>query len=677
MCSLFFNLNKGYAMDKYYLYTEMLEYKREVVNQEELLQKERQNTVRKFKTDEELKAYLDEKPLKVDEGWYTANNKVLHGRQGYASVLYYNKEDLDKHLATTNSISGYTGRCSTDWLYFDLESKISIEHLTKSVNTFLTFLQDNKVDFIAFFSGNKGLHLYVPINVYSFPEQYKDKGNLIAKAFAYQMGKLFPEFNEIIDPQIYAINTVLRMPFTINPKSGLLKTVMTFKDNKFIRMKNDLTVFQSIYEVLLKGKHSEREPIWTMDESLVNTAEPTEIKFDTYFPCPYGEKACIYKLLNAKLKEGEHRHEAAMRLMSWLKNDKEFPNEFVWAFLQTWNKSIADPMHEKELKNIYRYIETVNYNLCKDQFMDPFCIKNGQCQYWSTKVSGLKAVSMLSALKAYTADEADMLLRFNLDRIFEGMNVEIKPSRGAILAVIAGSKVGKTLISLTIALRAKIPTVVFSYEISKIGVLQTLGKMLGLDPLDKMDQKRFLEETRHIFIVDEGRTPLQQIPTEVKRIEQTFKVKVSIVILDYLQLVPVFDINKTGRYVTNVTERMDIISGQLPELVKQHQWLCVVPTQPTKGVEGGGRAILLPDAGKGGQAIQAMVDYTITAWRPFKNDDPMNVTNTDDVISLWMCSNRWGQEDVIRNYNYYGNKRLISGTYSKPVCHTPAVTQKD
>ena len=74
------------------------------------------------------------------------------------------------------------------------------------------------------------------------------------------------------------------------------------------------------------------------------------------------------------------------------------------------------------------------------------------------------------------------------------------------------------------------------------------------------------------------------------------------------------------------------------------------------------------------QAIGASADGILTAWRPYKNIDPLQKNDNDNVMSMWLCVNRWGQEDIIRNYNYYGDRRLVKGIYEGSVQQTPAIT---
>lgn len=656
-------------MSRVHLFAEMLPYKREIMTKNDLITKH-YSTYRRFKTKEELNEYINDNPLKVNEGYYILENKIVKGRQGYASVFDYNKHELEEHLKKNNgSISGFTGDCYSDWLYFDLEHSEGPKVLREKLEPFFKHLKELEINFIFFFSGSQGIHLYIPMEYLQVPDEYKRQANIVCKVFSKMIAKQFPEMTDCIDPQVYGINTVLRMPFTINPKTGLLKMVMEYNadDNTYKRLDESEDFFSLVSNAIWNKSQAEVEPKWVLDESFLDTSEPHEVKFDTYFPAPYGEKVCVYNLLNAHLKKGEHRHDAALRLMGWYHKDKEFPVQFVWSFLQDWNNTLDDPMDIKELKSIFKSVDTINYHLCKDQYMEKYCPKTNVCPFWQEKLNGIKGVSVIGAMKQLEEDEKTKGAKLDFGSIFPGMILEAYPNRGQILSIIAGSKVGKTLISLNIALRAKRPTVIFSYEISKLGILQTFAKMLNLDMNNDLDKKELTEKLKHIFIIDEGRVALQQMPIEVAAIERTFKVKIEIVVADYMQLIPVYDINRAGRFITNQMESLSVMAGLLPEMAKKHKWLMIIPVQPTKGVEGGGRTILLPSSGRGGQAILALSDFVMTAWRPFKNNDPTSNNDDDIVMSLWVGANRWDKEDKIRNYNYKGNRRLIEGVYENHI----------
>lgn len=661
-------------MDKVFLYSEMIEFKRQILSKEELLNVEKYHCYRKFNTPDEMKAFIDTSPLKVSEGFYKMDNRIMKGRQGYASVFYYDKIELTEHFERTGGSSGFTGNCYTDWIYFDLESNVNPEDLKFKVTRFLNYLKDNQIIHFIWYSGNKGLHMYIPVQYIKHSVELVGKANLICKAFAKQIAVQFPELIDVIDPQVYSINTVLRMPFTINQKSGLLKTMMTWENNTLSRITNDSLLFKAISQQMINPDFSGIEHHWILDETTLNQVAPTELKFDTYFPCPYGEKACIWNLFNTKLKKGDHRHDYALRMMSFWKNDKELPNSFVWALLQEWNKvCLDDPLDQKELQSVFRGIDTYSYNLCKDPLMNKFCTQNNQCQFWATKNNVQRGTTVLDAIRDAQDDAKDTSPRYNMNQIFEGMDIELRPNRGMIIGIVAGSKVGKSLIAINIALRSKIPTVIFSYEMSKLTLLEQFSKMLGLDPLNPIDAKEFIEQTKHIFIIDSGRCALQNWTQEVKNIEREHRIKISFVIADYCQIVPVYDLNKPGWFVENEVSRMTIMASLLPDMVKENHWVIFLPAQPTKGVEGGGSTILLPSSASGGKGYLNLCDGVMSAWRLYKNEDPTNPSTNDNVISLWMGAWRHGREGNILNYEYIGDRRLIGKPYQGILKHKPPI----
>ena len=108
---------------------------------------------------------------------------------------------------------------------------------------------------------------------------------------------------------------------------------------------------------------------------------------------------------------------------------------------------------------------------------------------------------------------------------------------------------------------------------SKLTLLEQFSKILNLNPLDPDDAKAFIDATKHIFIVDEGRVALQNIADEVRKIEREHRIKVSFVILDYIQIVPVYSQNRPGWYEEGEVFRMSTMAALLPEMVKQNKWV--------------------------------------------------------------------------------------------------------
>ena len=658
-----------------HLYSERAEYNRILKTREEIINMQLHTTYKKFESGVEALNYASENGVQKHK--YVLENKIVTGRTGYASVFYYDKEEMTSHMEKNKgSTASFKGKCYSNWLYLDIDSKVSPEDMKRRVTPFLDKLNKHNIVYIMFFSGRNGIHLYIPMRYMKVLPGYESKAHLVCKIFSRIVAKEFPDMDSVIDTQPYAINTVLRMPFTTNNKSGKLKTLLEYKDGKFSRIGNSSDIFEQMKHVLWGDMTPDVEPIWQMTEEHVNIKPQPEIKFKTDFPAPYGDKVCVYNLIKAKLREGDHRHDAGLRLMSFWHKEKMYPSIYVWHMLQAWNLTLEDSMKESELKSIHKYIETMNYNLCKDAFMEQYCCKNNLCPYWNAKQNGIKASNALQTLDAIDEEDKDDVIKLNLNTIFPGINFELKPTR--ILYNIAAAKVGKTLIALTVALKSKIPTAIFSYEISRTAIMRTLAKMLKLDINCDMDRIKLIQETKHIFIIDEGRLPLQEAPNEVANIERENNIKIQLVIWDYLQIMPVRDINNPSRMIVDVNSALGVIGSILPDMVKKNKWMALIPAQPTKAVEGGGRAVLMPDSGRGGQVIKASGDGIITAWRPYKPVDPLaNHDDADNVICIWLGENRHGPAGYIKSYDYDGNNRIIGGIYQGNVKQTKPIIPKE
>ena len=132
----------------------MLDFKREIKTPDEILDIDMYRTYRSFNSNKEVQAFIEEHTLDTTKGRYELGNKIVTGQEGYASVFKYDKEELETYLSENNgSIAGFNGKCYSDWLYFDLESEVNPIDMKKKVIPFLDYLNENNIEYIAFFSG--------------------------------------------------------------------------------------------------------------------------------------------------------------------------------------------------------------------------------------------------------------------------------------------------------------------------------------------------------------------------------------------------------------------------------------------------------------------------------------------------------------------------------------------
>jgi len=682
-----------------YLYTEDIAELRTAILPEEVAKIKRSHVSRKFNSQIEMDMYLAKNPIDVSKGEYTAGLKLCKARTGYLSCFTYDDDIITYMEQHSGSTSGYNGNVYSNWLYIDVDMKLepnkiySDEELKEkalrfstAIRPFVQALEENKIMHHQYASGRKGMHFYIPMAYIKVPDELKNRADRVNKLFANMVKKWFPSMAEFIDMAPYAINTTFRMPFTAHNKTGALKTKVIWKGT----LKNpDMTkgeyeyvyvepVIQDAFlDELIFPDFTGIQHRWELEYNEAALQLPETVEFKHDFPSPYNQKACIWNMMQANIGHGDHRNNALLRIMSFFAHDMKLAPPLVWGVLTSWNRHLfKDPMKESEIKSVFRYIDTTKYNLCKDEYTDKFCVHNNTCQFWAGKSRQHSLYDMKDVIRGVQDAALDTTPKFHLGRIFPKMDVYLEPAEGEILLIIAGAKVGKTMIALTMALRGGMPIVVFSYEIGRGNVAKTLAKMLGLDLLDPIDAIEFYERTKHIFIIDTGRVPVQDWESHVNSIELKHGIKIRAVIGDYLQIIPVRDEEKPNNpkaRIVNETARMQYLAGYLPDLVKTNHWALIVPTQPTKGVDGGGRAVINPDAGKGGQAVMAMANKILTACRPYKPVDPSDTGQHDTVMSLWLAANREGASLPMYHYDYDGERRMIGELTSKEVEIVPAI----
>lgn len=155
----------------------------------------------------------------------SATNEVYCTYQRYPKdfLLHFKKEirnpdNLDEIIKPTNSVSLYSGPSYSDIIPFDFDDENKPENALESVRNFIRFLEVNfnlPLSIIKiFFSGYKGFHVTLPIDIFGDVEP-SPKFNLICKKIASHLWD--------VDYSIYDKTRLFRVPNTINSKSGLYK----------------------------------------------------------------------------------------------------------------------------------------------------------------------------------------------------------------------------------------------------------------------------------------------------------------------------------------------------------------------------------------------------------------------------------------------------------------------
>lgn len=279
--------------------------------------------------------------------------EMVHSTQQIEKwVRYFNNKDvyLGCYYKFNQALYGYF------YLDFDCDLKNDFSQLKEEVLIVAEALQEEfqlKPEHMQFyFSGAKGFHLLIaPYNLGfslspTLHEQYK------------QLALYYQKISPFVDTKIYDTRRVLRLPNSINSKTGLYKIPLTYQElllsdyemicqlaaqpralisHAYVSFAQHLAN-QIHSQGILKKMNQEKQlqknrQRKAFDKSLLNK--------EIIFPC-------IYQMLHTVHEEGE-RNKRLIIIASHLLQ-KQIPVEEAQAFLIQWNQDyLAPPLEEREV----------------------------------------------------------------------------------------------------------------------------------------------------------------------------------------------------------------------------------------------------------------------------------------------------------------------------------------
>lgn len=162
----------------------------------------------------------------------------------FISWCRYDIEYLNHWESNNLSVKGYQGSCYADYIPVDIDN----HDLNRSLNTCQTFIKDIVHNYEVpieslkiYFSGCKGFHVEILTSLF---------GNIQPAAdLPYRFKKVVLSFGyDDFDLRIYKANSLLRLPNSINSKSGLYKISLTPQEI------NVLT-FEQILDLARRPRH--------------------------------------------------------------------------------------------------------------------------------------------------------------------------------------------------------------------------------------------------------------------------------------------------------------------------------------------------------------------------------------------------------------------------------------
>jgi len=298
----------------------------------------------------------------------------------YQSIYKFNEEILElKSLAAIRPGTTFFA----DYLVFDIDDK-NLDIAYDSMQRLREYLDFREVGYEAWFSGSKGFHINIPTSQFEFVPTDDPK---ILSTMALEIAK---KVNIIVDPTIYNVTRIFRMPGSLNIKSGLFKIPI-----------EDST--ETLAQILIRAKTSSYEDnypepddygvndtLMTFYEAVRNvvkvnrTVQPTQVEHGrSLFAVPKeGERndAC-YKLARHLAKRAVKEADA-VQIILWWSNDMDTPmddRELRKTIASAYTKGVNEMVDEetfgkqfydvdKSLKSVQRVVSNLNNTIIKTGF---------------------------------------------------------------------------------------------------------------------------------------------------------------------------------------------------------------------------------------------------------------------------------------------------------------------
>ncbi len=296
--------------------------------------------------------------------------------------LYAYDKDVIEYVQKHKRLSGYNGAIYMPKEYLLDVDGDSVDIAQKKTIDLCDLIQSLDIPYNVYFSG-RGFHIGLPD--YAFKWEPCADLHLKVKKELDKHG-----IYEFADPSVTDKTRIIRLPFTMNQKSGLWKIPLTEK--QLLTLKGD-----EISELAKKYGHAmkidlilpECEPVFDcLTIKSVKKTTKIDIPISEYSPDPINYP-CIQTMLNGTGYGG--RHAMALRLAAWFR--WLYPENIVRLVMEDWRQRVdsdKNPFKKDEMDKIvtdcYKGHNGSGYRYgCMDKVMDSHC--KTTCRLYKAKKS--------------------------------------------------------------------------------------------------------------------------------------------------------------------------------------------------------------------------------------------------------------------------------------------------
>lgn len=294
----------------------------------------------------------------------TERNKALEnilsrsgGTDAYYCTYVFDKKDRSKGTRYYSS------------LYFDIDGEIdsddSFEQTRMSALSLVTALntelriKPSEIQF--YFSGSKGFHLLIdPRVINARPSQ---KLNMAYKCLAmYLRTKI--EHPGFLDTKIYDNKRLIRLPNTINSKTGLYKIAITYQELRTIKRDELFKLAQNkrataSYSTALNNEAATR--FIDIIKKIAETVKPRTAHSNCKIPDKIQKlPVCAKYLFNTHADKGERNNTLA--IISSILVQNGYTGDKALEIIYGWNEQNPEPLSDEEVEHTYKSVERMAQN---------------------------------------------------------------------------------------------------------------------------------------------------------------------------------------------------------------------------------------------------------------------------------------------------------------------------
>lgn len=572
-----------------------------------------------------------DKYVKTEEG---KRYSTLKTSEGYTSIF-----NFDLSILSCGDVRHYTGPVNVEYfiVQFDADKNTNVKDMTKIMMRF--FKDISKFPVKIFYSGNKGYHIYIPKSIVKYDSEYEGQMNVVQALIDKKLGVLYPECSKFITTSS-KLDSVIRMPFTINTNSSKIKRMFNVDTNKPLDKAlsvadcNDLEISRILLDSAVIHEDIFIDVINTLGEHT-----DVEINYNEHYPYTRNSEYCVIKMINDKSTTGSNIYQYGSRIYEYF--NRIMPESFAQFHLREWRKSLNksyDP-ESPTLQNIYdNYGKANNVYICDKvkRGMDA-CSK---CPYNSTKeltTSSGKKLDNLEMVKALFFDKS--IRKIDLSDIYSGFNSYIVPELGELALIAASSSGGKTLFVQNLTYSMNEPVLFITWDDGSMMLTKRYADMTDKNLSDEGEYAEFKSVMQRIKIVD-GQY-MEDIEDMVNSAERFDGVEYKHVVLDFAQVIP-----SRSHASQNEYARINNLSMIMKRLSNKYKKTFYLLSQVPKGETNNAQGLLTNMyAAKGSGSL---VEAATKAWNISR---PNRMSEEDNIMHLFVGKDKLGSAGYVVEFN--------------------------